>query len=632
MGKYAGLAKQIIMNVGGKSNIISVTHCITRLRFKLKDEEKCNTEVLKNMDGVVTVMRSGGQYQVVIGNHVPHVFEEVEKIAKIKTEVIEEKEKTTLLNGFINILSSVFQPFLGVLAASGMLKGILALLITFNLIDQAGVTYSVLYNIADAVFYFIPVMVGYNASKKFKLNVMVGLAISLAICMPAMQADSLKLLGESLMIEPVVMFSGVFKSVAYVKFLGIPLFGATYTNSVLPIILIIYFASKVEKYAKKILPEMIQTFFVPFTVMVIAVPVGLLIIGPIMIVFTNVLQGLFQAIIGFNPIVYGVILGLVWQVLVIFGLHWSVVAILYLEIATYGVSQVLVPIFTASFAQTAAVLAMFFKSKNEKTKSLAIPSIISGIMGITEPAIYGITLPAKKPFIFSCIGAAIGGGMMMFFDLIAYRTGGLGIFGVMNYIDIANNDNSGMYFATISVIVASLIAFGLTYFFYKETSNKEKPNNKISNDKVYAPMSGKICNLKDVDDEAFALGTIGKGVAILPSDGKVYAPFSGTITALFPTKHAVGLVSDNGMDLLIHIGINTVELEGEYFESFIKQNDKVEKGQLLISFDMEKIKAQGYSLMTPVIITNMDDYLDIIPVEDVSEVVKDDIIINAIIR
>lgn len=400
----------------------------------------------------------------------------------------------------------------------------------------------------------------------------------------------------------------------------IPVVLNNYTSTVVPIIFIIAFAAMVERLAKKYIPELIQTFFVPFTVIVVSLTVGFIVIGPIISVLTNILQSFFLALLAFSPIVYGLILGALWQILVIFGLHWALVPLAYIQLAQLGYSQVLVPVFTASFAQTAVILAMFFKLKDPKLKSLAVPAFISGIMGVTEPAIYGLSLPKKKPFYFSLVGASIGGALMMAFDLIGYRTGGLGIFAVFNYIT-DDGDTRGLWLSIVALSVAAVVSFVLTMLFwkddYEEVVEEEEESTKglLGNDDVLSPMTGDVMQLKDVQDEAFALGVLGEGVAIVPTVGKVVAPFDGTITTLFPTKHAIGITSDNGMELLIHIGIDTVQLEGKHFEAFVAQGDKVTVGQELVTFDIEAIKAEGYSLETPIIVTNKDDYREILPVE-----------------
>ena len=611
MGKYERLAKQIVANVGGKDNINSLAHCVTRLRFKLKDESIANDEVLKNMDGVITVMKSGGQYQVVIGNHVPDVYADVCSVAKIVAgDVVESTEKMSVFNSLIDMVSGVFAPSLGILAASGMLKGLNALLIFLGVYTATDGAYIMFNAIGDAMFFFMPVILGYNAAKKFGLNQLLGMVIGMIMCYPAIQLGALSG-GEPLG----VLFAGtLFESVYFIKFFGIPFVAANYTSSVIPVIMIVYIAAKIEKVAKKIIPDVGKVFIVPFFVLVIALPIGFMIIGPIITILTNLLGGIFNSLIDFSPILYGAILGLVWQVLVMFGLHWSVIPLMFISLDLYGFDMVMVGSFGASFAQTAVVCAMYFKLKDQKIKQLCIPAIISGICGVTEPAIYGITLPRKTPFLFSMIGGAAGGAVMGILNVKAYTGGAMGIFGIMNYINPTNNDISSVYGALLGILVSSVIGFGLTFLFWKDKTvvASDKKATKINKEIVFAPIKGQIMKLEDVSDDAFALGALGKGIAIVPENGNVVSPVNGTITVLFPTLHAIGITSNSGVEVLVHIGVDTVKLDGEGFTSFVKQGDNVVKGQKLVSFDMKSISDKGYSLVTPVIITNTKDMLDII--------------------
>lgn len=615
MGKYHDLAEKIVENVGGKENINSLTHCITRLRFKLKDEGKANDDILKNMDGVVTVMKSGGQYQVVIGNHVPDVYADVLEVAGISGETEEASGDGNIFNRLIDILSGCFQPFLGALAAAGMIKGLNALLIFlgtlgwFTYTAQSG-TYMMLNAIGDSIFYFMPVILGYTASKKFNLNPMIGITIGAALVYPTIQGSALQALVEEGAAAPY----SIFGLPAFTTFLGIPWVGANYTSSVVPVIFIIAFAAQVQKLMKRVIPSVVQTFLVPFFVLLISLPVGFLVIGPIISMLTDLLSAGFQALMTFSPALYGAILGFFWQVLVIFGLHWSVVPLAIMQVTQEGFSQVLTGSFAASFSQTAVVLAMFFKLRDKKLKALCPPAIISGIFGVTEPAIYGITLPKKTPFIFSMIGGAIGGLILMLNDVTSYTMGGLGIFGFFNFITPEGNASTVIP-AVIAVLVACGVSFSLTFFFWKDETVEVEEGQaamEVRKEIVTAPINGAIMPLSTSKDEAFAQGILGKGVLIQPESGEVVAPFDGTVMTLFPTKHAIGLVSDNGLELLIHIGIDTVQLDGKFFTPHVKQGDKVKRGQKLMSFDIKAIQAAGYSVETPVIVTNSADYLDIL--------------------
>ncbi len=615
MGKYASLAQEIVKNVGGKENINSLNHCITRLRFRLKDESIANDDYLKNLDGVITVMKSGGQYQVVIGNHVPKVYEEVMEAAGLSDGFSSSDSDAPqgIFNKLLDVLSGSFQPFLGVMAASGMIKGVITLLVSFKIMDANSDTYTMLYNVGDAIFYFMPIMLAYTASKKFKLNPILGMTIGMAMLMPALQKTALSAGGDA-----AIIFEGTFmQGDSFSTIFGfIPVIAYNYASSVVPILFVIAFAAQVQKLMEKIIPEIIQNFLVPFFVLLIAVPVGYIAIGPVISALTNIFQSVLMAIMAFSPVVYGVVLGALWQVLVIFGLHWSIIPISIMQVTELGYSQVLTPMFTTTFAQTAVVVAMMMKTKSKEKKSLGIPAVISGVAGITEPAIYGFSLPAVKPFVYSCIAAAVGGGMMMSFDLIAYRSGGLGIFGVLNYIT-QDGDPTGLWLSLIAVAVSVVIAFVLTYFFWKEEEVEEVEVVKtdLVNDVILSPMEGQVIKTSELTDDTFRSGLLGTGVGIIPTSGTVVSPVDGTVTALFPTLHAIGLTSDSGVEMLIHIGQDTVQLEGEGFEAFVKQNDRVKKGQKLVEVDLKFVESKGYSLQTPVIITNSKDLLDIIETE-----------------
>lgn len=630
MGKYHDLAEKIVANVGGKENINSLTHCITRLRFKLKDESKANDDILKNMDGVVTVMKSGGQYQVVIGNHVPEVYADVSEVANLsQATVTEDGEKQNIFNRLIDIISSVFQPFLGALAACGMLKGLVSLLLAMNVLDPAGGTHMVLNAVGDGLFYLMPVAVAAAAAKKFNMNQYVGMAIGAAMCYPALQLATLSEAGEPIR----TLFEGtMFASPVYTTFLGLPLIANNYTSSVVPAILIVWVGSKVQKVAKKVLPEVIQSFFVPFFVLVIALPLGFLVVGPIISSLTGILSTSFDTLMNFSPILFGLVLGALWQVLVIFGLHWSVVPIAIIQLGDMGYATALVATFGASFAQTAVVFAMYFKLKDKKLKELCIPAVVSGICGVTEPAIYGLSLPKKRPFIYSMVGGAISGAFLAAMGTTQNTVGPLGVFAIPTFIDAQTGSMSGMYYSLIAIVIASAIGFALTFFFWKDDTVVEEtpdPTNdgmSVRKETIQSPIEGQMMPLSTAKDQAFAEGILGKGVLIHPTKGEVIAPFDGTVMTLFPSKHAIGLVSDNGLELLIHIGLDTVQLNGEHFTAHVKQGDKIKQGQKLVSFDKEAIEAAGYSVETPVIVTNSADYLDIIDTDKQDVCNEDDLL------
>lgn len=628
MGKYEQLAKNIVKQVGGKENINGLTHCITRLRFKLKDESKANDKAFENMDGVVRLIKSGGQYQVVIGNHVGNVYADVVKVANLESgsNTAHVSEQKGIFNKLIDIISGCFQPIIAPLCAVGMIKGLNSLFLFFELYTNTNGTYITLNAIGDALFYFMPIIIGYSSSKKFGLHPIVGMIIGGALCYPAIQTSALSA-GEAI---DTVFAGTMFESPVYLKFMGIPLISNNYTSSVVPVIVIVAMASKVQELGKKFIPEIIQNFFVPFFTLLISLPIGLLIIGPTIMLLTNLLGDLFMNLLAFSPILYGAVIGFVWQVLVIFGLHWSLIPLALIQLGDSGVTNVIVSMFAASFAQTAVVAAMYFKLKDKKLKDLCIPAVISGICGITEPAIYGITLPKKKPFVFSMIAAAVGGAIIAVMNVEAYNMGGMGIFGVVRFINPTTGSPWYMQVVLLAIVVSMVIGFLLTFFFWKddEIVVEDMETLEVKKEKVISPISGKILSLNEISDPAFE--SLGSGLVIDPSIGEVVAPFDGTVATLFPTKHAIGMISENGMELLIHIGIDTVELEGKHFEAHVKQGNKVKQGQLLLTFDIDAITKAGYSLKSPIVVTNTDEYTELVFTTN-EKLSKDELLVKALV-
>ncbi|QUI23514.1 PTS glucose transporter subunit IIA [Vallitalea pronyensis] len=614
--KYEGLARTIIKHVGGKSNVISVTHCATRLRFKLKDESKANSDVLKNTEGIITVMQSGGQYQVVIGKTVSHVYEVVNKICGLGDGSSSGQDvngkKLSPGAAFIDIITGVFLPALGVLAATGMIKGLLALFTYFGALTTESGTYQLLYAVADGFFHYLPIILGYTAAKKFNVNVFVGMALG----------GSLLYVDDVLVMAGKEAISTLFSSTpfamnVYGEFLGLPITlpASGYATSIVPIIMAVFIASKVEKFMKKVMPDSVKTFLVPLFTLAICTPFTFIVVGPISSVLTSLVGIITSSAFSLSPVFAGILVGGLWQVLVIFGLHLGMVPIVMMNFATLGYDFILSPFFAATFAQTAVVLAIMLKTKDQKLRSLCIPSFISGIFGVTEPAIYGITLPRKKPFIISCIGAAIGGAIIGAAGVKSYMVAGMGIFGFTAYINGATNDISGMIWAIIACGVAIVFSFVVTYVLYKDKKKNDLPEKQTPTGETIhlnSPINGEVIPLTDVDDAAFSSGALGSGVAILPQNGQLIAPEDGVIVSLFNTNHAIGIHTDSGAEMLIHIGVDTVQLEGKYFNAQVKQGDRVKKGQVLLTFDIEAIKKEGYSVTTPVLITNADQYADVV--------------------
>ena len=474
--KYDGLARIIIQNVGGKSNIISVAHCITRLRFKLKDESKANKEVLESTDGVIKVMQAGGQYQVVIGNQVNDVYDAVLEVGHLAAagavdeegNAVEETSgggKKSPVSLLIDVISGTLQPTLGVMAATGIIKGLLALFDFLGLIPAASGTYQVWYAVADGFFYFMPIVLGYTAAKKFKVNEFIGMAIGIALCYPAMvNSTAGTVLGT--------VFTGTaFEMSYYLTFFGIPVImpASGYTSSVVPIILAVAIAAPLEHWLKKVIPDVIKLFVVPFVTLIVMVPLTYLVIGPIASILCSILSLFFNAIYSIpvvGGLIGGVLIGAFWQVLVIFGLHWSLVPLAMINYSLLGYDFILSPYFCVSFAQTFVVLAIVLKTKDEKLKKIAIPAFISGI--------FGVTLPKKTPFIYSCIAGAIGGAFTGLMRTRSYSIGGLGLFGLPSFIDTTGVMGlTNMIYILIAILIASVAGFAMTYVLYKDEPAKK---------------------------------------------------------------------------------------------------------------------------------------------------------------
>lgn len=628
MGKYNELAKDIVKNIGGRENVISLTHCITRLRFKLKDESIAKDDVLKNMSGIVTVMKSGGQYQVVIGNHVPEVYADVCELIDIDNLSSNEEPKKSgrLLDRGIDIVSGIFQPILGIMAACGMVKGLNALFIALGLYSDTSGGALIINAIGDGLFTFLPLFLGYTSAKKFGLKPMIGLVIGAIMCYPGIQSGAISSMGDAMY----TLFTGtMFESPVYISFFGIPVISIDYTGTVIPVILSVYFASKCEKVFNKFVPDLVKFFFVPMLTLLVALPITFIVIGPIATFGSTIISEFVFAVRDFSPLIAGAIVGFTWQVLVIFGMHWGFIPVYINNIMTNGYDNVMMPFFACTFATSAVVLAIFFKTKDKKIKEMALPNFISGVFGVTEPAIYGILLPLKKPFIISCITGGIGGAFYGFFNLRKFMVGGMGIFELPAMIE-PDGAMGNLIVALLGIVISMVVGFVLTMIFYKdkekveevmeivEENNNEVKSNSLKKVVISSPIKGETIKLEDIEDAAFATGVLGQGLAIKPTEGKVVAPVSGEITTLFPSLHAIGITSDEGVEILIHVGLDTVQLEGKGFKAHVKQGDKIVKGQELVTFDIDFIQESGYSIVTPVVVTNYNDYFEIAATESKS--------------
>lgn len=632
---YDALAKTIIKDVGGKDNVISVVHCTTRLRFKLKDEKKANDDALKDTDGVVTVVKAGGQYQVVIGNEVADVYEAVLKEGgfsgggQVADDDLDDSNMS-LMDKAIDLISGIFTPILGPMAAAGMIKGLTAMCASFGWLAKTFGTYEVLYAIGDGFFYFLPLILAITSAKKFKVDRFTAITIGAAMCYPAMVAmnSSKKVLFD--------LFNGTFlHSQVHATFLGIPIISMNYTSTVIPIILAVWFASVVEKWCKKWIPTVVKTFLVPFVTLLIVVPLTFLIIGPLATWIGNALAAITSAVYNFSPVLAGILLGGFWQVFVIFGVHWGFVAVMMSNIAALGYDPILGLSLGASFAQIGVVLAILLQTKDQKLKGIALPAFLSGIFGVTEPAIYGVTLPRKKPFVLSCIAAGIGGGLIGFFGTKMYMMGGMGVFVIPAAIGPKTGVDMSVYGLMIAMAVSFVLGFILQMVLGKksvdqaydekqaktvqevanqaDTIAKAAPSLASTSDlnvstELVSPLAGELLPLSEVKDEVFSSGAMGEGVAVEPSEGVLHAPADGKVVMTFPTGHAIGMKTSDGAEILMHIGMDTVNLQGHGFETLVAKGDEVKAGDELVKFDIDAIHAKGYVVTTPIVVTNSKDY------------------------
>lgn len=614
------LSRQIISLVGGESNVNSVFHCATRLRFKLKDRSKADKAALEKTLGVITVVESGGQFQVVVGNNVGQVYEQI--IAETKLQDSdnngkdESSENANFIGKAVDVISSIFSPMLGALAGAGLLKGLLALFISLHWIDAATGTYMILNAAADSVFYFLPIFLAFTSARKFGANPFVAVAIAGALVYPAMVAA----VGSP---EPLT-------------FLGIPIVLINYSSSVIPIILAVWVQSYVEKGFKKIIHESVRNIIVPLLALVIVVPLTFLAFGPVGDMVSQGLASGYTFIYNLSPILAGVVAGAFWQVFVIFGVHWGFVPIMLSNLATIGSDTMLPMLAAAVLSQAGASFGVFLKAKNTKLKALAGSTTLPALFGITEPTIYGVTLKLKKPFIYACIAGGIGGGIIGMGGAEAFAFALPGLLALPTYFGPA------FISVAIGITVAFVLSAGLVYVLGFEEPENESANKDqavtmnvetetvIAKEIIESPLQGKIIPLETVTDEAFSTGAMGKGIAIEPSTGRLTSPVKGIVTTVFPTGHAIGITSDEGTELLIHVGVNTVRLKGQYFVKHVVEGQKVEKGQLLLEFNIESIKAAGYIMTTPIIVTNSANYLDVLKTTE-AEVQNQDYLLTVVI-
>lgn len=617
-------AQEIIKAVGGTNNINSVYHCITRLRFELKDNDKVDNGTLKKLDKVMGTNISGDQFQVIIGNDVPKVFDAMVKEHPALQQSPEKKEtksdnKKNVILKIFETIAGVFAPMLPAITAAGMLKGLLALFVSLGWMSAGTDTYRILSAIGDGVFHYLPLLIAVSAARKFGSNPFVAIALGTALMYPDM--STLLSSGES------------------VAFIGIPVTAVSYASSVIPILLAVWLMSYVEKWVDRVIPAALKLLLVPLITLLVMVPVTLIAIGPLGTFVGNGLSGGINWLLNEGGLIAGIVLGGAMALIIMTGMHYALVPIILSNIATLGFDKFLPLTYISNMGQAGATLGVFFRAKDKKLKTVALSTSFTALMGVTEPAMYGVNMKYKKPFAAAMIGSAVGGGFALAFGAKAYvLAGNGGLPGLPSLI------GQTFWYSLIGMILAFVVgAIMSTVFGIKEEEGDAEalaqfspgasstpaaaPSNEAaavdvddmgaptptSDATAVAPMTGKAIPLKEVNDPTFGDELMGKGVAFVPSVGELVSPVTGTVMNVFKTKHAIVVRSDNGMELLIHVGINTVKLRGQYFESHVAAGTRVQAGDKLLSFELDQI-AKEYDITTAMVVTNTADYKDIQPV------------------
>ena len=606
---YKKLAYDLLPLVGGVDNISKLTHCATRLRFEFRDRSKVDDKAISKTPGVISVVEKGGQFQVVVGNDVPITYRalinEMGGTASGggSTASAEPEKKPSIINRIVSVISTTFTPVIPALIGGGMIKAVLSILVLCGLSDSSS-TYQILNFISDAAFYFMPVLLAYGAAIKFECNPVLAMTLACALLHPT--------------------WSGMVAAGEPIDFFNIPVRLVDYSYSVIPIILSIWIMSYVEKLAEKYTPSIIKFFLKPLIILFISTPIALLIVGPFGAFLNTVIETAANSINATASWLLPMLMGAFQPFLVLTGTAWAMTPIATVQISSLGYEIVNGPGMLASnIAQGGATLAVACKSKNHQLRQLAFSSGFTAVMGITEPCLYGVILKLKKPLIASMIGGGIGGIYAGLSGLVRYAFVSPGLAALPAFI---GENPMNIVHAVITCIISFAAAFVATWVMgFDDPANEEDeaPTPSVSSApsvplpaaageaQAFAPLAGRALPLTDVNDAVFSQKVMGDGLAIQPSEGKVYAPFNGEVASLFETKHAIGLMGDNSMELLIHIGIDTVNLQGQYYDAHVKVGDRVKKGDLLISFDKDAIEKAGYETVTPVILTNTDSYTTI---------------------
>lgn len=600
--KYEGLAAELVQLLGGKQNILNAYHCQTRIRFSLADEAKADKEAIEKLDGVAKVLINAGVFQVVIGTHVAEAFEEVEKLIDIGGTQDVKEESQGIFNSIISFVAGTFQPIIPALSGAGMVKAVMALLVVFKIISTDSQTYYMLNVFADGVFYFLPVMIAFSEAKKLKCNPILAASVAAMILHP----NWLALVTAG---EPVRFFN------------LIPFHLTGYANSVIPIILIVFVQSYVEKFLNKVVPKAVQLVFVPMLTFLVMGVLSFSVLGPIGSIVGGWLAVFFTFLSTNAAWAPAVLVGGFLPVMVMFGIHNGIAPLGVMQMSNLGFDSIFGPgCVVSNMCQATAGLVVALRTKNRKDKEIAASGSITAYMGITEPILYGINLPKKYPLIAAMIGGGFGGLYAGLTHTHRFATGSSGLPAVLLYI----GDNTMKYLVNIliamgiGVVITAVLTYILSLKYEKNVSEPEQeavPETvmapEMKSEVVLAPLAGTVQAISEAKDEVFSSEALGKGAVIFPENGELVSPVNGKIETLFPTLHAIGITSEAGSEILIHIGIDTVKLNGEGFKAYVQAGDTVTAGQKLISFDKEAIEAKGFDVETMIVVTNSPDYAEI---------------------
>ena len=623
---YAIVAKKILEKIGGESNVNSVQHCMTRLRFILKDESKADDDAIKKIKGVMGVTKQGGQYQVIIGNSVGTCYKELIKLGNFQEGSSNEvKEKKGVINSILDVVSGCMSATMPAIVGAGMIKVLLVILPMIGVLSNTSQTYTILNALGDATFYFLPLILCISASKKFNIN-----AYTLAAVIGVMVYPD---------------FIGLVDAGEKISLFGLPVASASYAYSVIPVIMMAWIMTYIEKFTDSITPAVTKNFLKPMLTLLIALPIALVVIGPIGFYAGEALSSAMVFIYDKAGWLAIMAMGALMPLLVMTGMHWAFVPLSIMNINNPNLgfdTLLLVGMLCSNLAQGASCLAVFLKSKNKDLKQLSGAAAVSAFLaGVTEPAMYGITLKYKKPLYASMIAGGISGLYAGFVGLKCYVFATPAMLSIVQFINPAGGSNFVNALIVAGMTIA--IAFILTWILgFEDPSNEEEDedviNNEVKNDiileknitegeaLVLSPITGKVVSLKQVNDVTFSEEIMGKGAAIIPTEGRAVSPVDGVVSAIFETKHAIGLTADNGTEILIHIGLDTVKLGGKHFTAHVKSGDRVKSGDLLVEFDIKAIQEEGYEIITPVLVTNVDRCNDVLALIDKDVNEKDELI------